>query len=367
MLLDADQKYLLWLSAAQVTPDRVQALVSEYGSLGDVWESFGTPSGPRFQSGTHSILASLHSRDALDEHHGRLERKNVKLLFEQDEAYPEQLRAIQDPPYLLYYAGRLQCLRKPMIAVVGTRRASAYGLEMAAMIAKGLSEAGVCVVSGLARGIDGAAHKAVLEAEGCTVGVLGSGINVPYPPEHTELLRKIAGGIGLVFSEYPLDAPPLAYHFPHRNRIISGLSMGVVFVEGRIQSGGMHTVQSALMQGREVFAVPGKVGTYGSEGPHAILREGARIITCAQDLLDDFDLAPVKKAVASASVGSSLTLIQHALLEQLKVQSCGVQELANALHMSENDVMTELGMLEILGMVEREAGNLFHLPISARQ
>lgn len=368
MLLNAEQKYLLWLSAAQITPDRVQALKTEYGSLGDVWESFGTVNGPKFQSSAQSVLESLHSRDALDEWHDKLERKNVKLLFETDDAYPETLKAIQDPPYLLYYAGRLQCLQKPMIAIVGTRRASSYGIEMASMIARGLSEAGVCVVSGLARGIDAAAHKAVLDAGGRTIGVLGSGINVPYPPEHTELLRKIAGGIGLVLSEYPLNALPIAYHFPHRNRIISGLSMGIVFVEGRIKSGGMHTVHSALMQGREVFAVPGKVGSYGSEGPHAILREGARIITGAQDLLEDLGLASPDEAFSSQRMQKqSLTAIQHALVEQLRIESCGTAELAQALQMNENDVITEIGMLEIMGIVEREAGNRFRVPISSRQ
>ena len=234
---------------------------------------------------------------------------------------------IQDPPYLLYYAGRLSCLQLPAIALVGTRTPSHYGMEMAASIARDLSKAGVCVISGLARGIDAAVHQAVLEAEGHTIGVLGSGINVPYPPEHRNMLRKIAGGIGLVISEYPLNAAPVDYHFPHRNRIISGLSMGTVFVEGKIQSGGMHTVHSALMQGREVFAVPGKVGTIGSEGPHAILREGARIVTCAQDLLDDLGITPEHSEHSSAQQ-IKLNTVQKKETTRIKT---GVEELDRVL------------------------------------
>lgn len=292
----------------------------------------------------------------------------MKLLFQTDEAYPEMLATIQDPPYLLYYAGKLDCLKHPMISVVGTRRASAYGQEMAAMIARGLSDAGVCVVSGLARGIDGAAHKAVLDAGGRTIGVLGSGINVPYPPEHTELLRKIAGGIGLVFSEYPLNAEPRSFHFPHRNRIISGLCMGTVFVEGRIQSGGMHTVHAALMQGREVFAVPGKVGSYGSEGPHAILREGARIVTSAQDVLEDLGLdSRQPKPGQKQAYQQKFTPVQQQIVTLLHVEALNLQEMAARLQIDENELFTEIGMLEILGVIEREAGNRFHLPLMARQ
>lgn len=362
MLLNAEQKCLLWLSAAEVTPGKVQELLKRYGTLEEVWASFGQENGPQFHEATHAVLKQFHSRDAIDELHGRLERKNVKLLFQTDDAYPEQLSAIQDPPYLLYYAGNLSCLQKPMVAIVGTRRASTYGCEMASMIARGLCEAGVCVVSGLARGIDAAAHKAVVEAGGSTVGILGSGINVPYPPEHTDLLRKIAAGIGLVLSEYPLDADPRPYHFPHRNRIISGLSMGVVFVEGRIKSGGMHTVHSALAQGREVFAVPGRIGMYGSEGPHAILREGARIITSAQDLLEDLGLTEVALPKKSVRTEVSLTELQQRIVSLLQIEPLGSGEIALHTGNDENEIITELGTLEILGVIEREAGNRFRLP-----
>ena len=264
---------------------------------------------------------------------------------------------------MLYYAGRLSCLGLPCVAVVGARSPSAYGREMSRSIARGLAEAGVCVVSGLAFGIDEAAHLGALDANGCTVGILGSGINNPYPAEHRGLLRAIAGGNGLVMSEYPLDAEPMPYHFPHRNRIISGLSLGVVLVEGRIKSGGMRTVMAALSQGREVFAVPGRVGTLYSEGPHTILREGARIATCAQDILDDLEIeTPADEGKSEPQDG--LDAAQTEIVNALKVEPMNIEELSSKLNKGADALISEIGMLEIMGKVTREAGNRFAVPIS---
>lgn len=365
MLLSAEQKCLLWLSSAEVTPGHLQQLLGEYETAEGIWDAFGKNGGPRFKEGTHAILAALHSPPAIEDLLERLEQKNVKLLFQTDKAYPDSLTEIQDPPYLLYYAGRVGCLSMPMVAIVGNRKASAYGIEMASMLAGELSRAGVCVVSGLARGIDAVAHQAALEAGGVTVGILGSGINVPYPPEHTGLLRKIAGGIGLVISEYPLDAPPVTYHFPHRNRLISGLSRGVVFVEGRIQSGAMHTVHAALDQGREVFAVPGRVGTCGSEGPNAILRDGARLITSGQELLEDLNLRPAVRK--DEGEGEELTDRQQKIVACLRRESMDMQQLSKALALPPAELIVDIGKLEIFGIVRREIGNRFYLPLRARQ
>lgn len=362
MVLTAEQKCLLWLSTAEIAAGRVMQLMKRYHSAQGIWDSFGKPDGPTFQPAANERLKHLHTRSAIDSLVDELERKNVHLLFQDDAAYPSQLLAIDDPPYLLYYAGRISCLAMPMVALVGTRRASTYGQEMAQMLAHGLCEAGVCVVSGLARGIDAAAHQGTLAAGGHTIGILGSGINRPYPPEHTPMLKKIAGGIGLVLSEYPLDAEPAAFHFPHRNRIISGLSSGVVFVEGRIRSGGMLTVATALQQGREVFAIPGRVGTLGSEGPHTILREGARIVTCAQDILDDLGLT----SEATHSVNEALaplSAVQQRILAALSVEPLDITALAMQTGTDGNGLISELGVLEILGRVRREAGNRFCLPI----
>lgn len=358
MHLTEEQKCLLWLSAAKVTPMHVSSLAGAYGGVQGVWDAFGRHGGPEFPAQVLKVLASLHSRAAMDELIARLEERNVCLLFKDDVHYPCRLAKLDDAPYLLYYAGSLACLERPMVALVGTRQPSAYGRDMARVLARGLCEAGVCVVSGLARGIDRAVHESALEAGGYTLGVLGSGINVPYPPEHRPLLRKIAGGIGLVLSEYPLDAQPLPYHFPHRNRIIAGLSLGVVFVEGRIKSGGIITVDAALAQGREVFAVPGCVGTVGAEGPHHILREGGRIVTCAGDILEDLGLGSSPPA-PEPDEKEGLTELQQRILALLAVEPLGAQALGERLRLDGSELLAELGTLEIMGLICRESGNCF--------
>lgn len=360
MTLSPEQKSLLWLSTAEIAANRVRALIEKLGSAEAIWQSFGKPGFPRFRDKSFDILTALHSDQAMNDVAQRLEDNHVRLLFCTDPAYPELLRSIDDFPYLLYYAGRLACFDGPMIALVGARKASEYGMEMARIIARGLAEVGVTVVSGLARGIDGAAHQGALDVDGRTIGVLGSGINTPYPPEHTPLLRKIAGGRGLILSEYPLDAEPTAYHFPYRNRIIAGLCQAAVFVEGEIKSGGMHTVNAALTQGREVFAVPGRVGAPGSEGPHTILREGARICTSAQDVLDDLGLAKMRAAAADLLPPDPL---QRSVILCLRQEPMTVERLSEKLGLDTNETMIQLCIMEISGLVRREAGNLFSAPI----
>ena len=173
------QRALLWLSAAEVTADRVRQLTEEFGSPEEIYQAFGQENGPQFQAKARERLKTLYPADELSAWAEKLEQSHVHLLFSDDEEYPDWLRAIDDFPYLLYYAGRLSCLTAPMVGIVGTRKASAYGKGMAHSIARGLAEAGVTVVSGLARGIDGAAHQGALDADGITIGILGSGINVP--------------------------------------------------------------------------------------------------------------------------------------------------------------------------------------------
>lgn len=362
MAWSEEERCLLWLSAAEVSADRAYRLMERYGGAQGIWEAFGTDQGPAFREKTLAALARLHSRDALEDLIARLEQKHVRALFRGDENYPELLDAIDDPPYLLYYVGGLQSLRRPMVAIVGTRNPSRYGREMASLLAQGLAEVGVGVISGLARGIDSCAHEGALKAQGVTVAVLGSGLNVCYPPEKAPLLRAIVAGGGLALSEYPLDAEPAVYHFPHRNRVISGLSHGLVFVEGKVPSGGMITVDLALRQGREVFAVPGQVGTAGAQGPHAILREGAKLATCAQDILEELplDLERFRPVSKEENPASSL---EEAILSALQKEALGLEALCAATGTSADEMMGRLSMMEVTGQVSRDAGNLFRLSL----
>ena len=202
-----------------------------------------------------------------------------------DAAYPAALRTIADPPPVLYVRGTVRPGDARAVAVVGTRRASAYGAQAARHLAGGLARNGVTVVSGLARGIDAVAHDAALLAGGRTLAVLGCGVDVTYPPEHRRLAERIVGS-GALLAEVPPGTPPLRFHFPRRNRIISGLCAGVVVVEGREDSGALITACAALEQGRDVFAVPGPIFDPRTAAPHGLLRDGAAPVTRVEDILN---------------------------------------------------------------------------------
>ncbi|MCZ6599288.1 MAG: DNA-processing protein DprA [Acidobacteria bacterium] len=218
----------------------------------------------------------------------RLEKARIKVLTRGDPAYPALLEEIDDPPPVLYVRGDMVEADDPAVAIVGSRRASPYGLAMARILARDLAAAGVTVVSGLARGIDAAAHGGALAATGGrALAVLGSGPDIIYPPEHRRLATAVAAH-GALLSEFPPGTPPLPRHFPWRNRIISGLARGVVVVEAAAGSGSLITARLALDQGREVYAVPGPVTAPGSHGTHDLLRQGARLTTSAADVVDEF-------------------------------------------------------------------------------
>ena len=203
-----------------------------------------------------------------------------------DPEYPPLLREIVDPPFALFYRGDLTLLQQPMVAMVGSRRASTYGMNAAAHLARQLVSAGVAIVSGLARGIDAASHQAALDSSGKTIAVLGTGIDLVYPRSHGKLTRDIAGR-GLILTEFPPGTPPLAANFPIRNRVISGITLGTVIVEATSRSGSLITARTAAEQGREVFAVPGSIFTAGTEGTHRLIQYGAKLVHDANDILDE--------------------------------------------------------------------------------
>ena len=203
-----------------------------------------------------------------------------------DDDYPALLKEIIDPPLALFYRGDVSLLRRTTVAIVGSRRASPYGVNAARELARQLVSAGMVVVSGLARGIDAAAHQAALEVSGATVAVLGTGIDVVYPRSHKRLHTAIEEK-GLLISEFPPGTPPLASNFPIRNRVISGVSAGVVIVEATGRSGSLITARTAAEQGREVFAVPGSIFAPGTEGTHRLIQYGAKLVHDANDVLEE--------------------------------------------------------------------------------
>src|SRR5256712_1826961 len=203
-----------------------------------------------------------------------------------DERYPERLRAIYDPPAVLYCDGSVEPGDRQAVPIVGPRQATPYGLRIAETLAGELSAMGVTILSGFARGIDAAAHRAGLAAGGRTIAVLGCGLDVDYPPGHASLHAEIAGS-GAVLTEFAPGTPPRATNFPRRNRIISGLALGVVVVDAAEDSGSLITARLALEQGREVFAVPGPIDVPTSRGPHGLLKQGAKLVATADDIVEE--------------------------------------------------------------------------------
>jgi DNA processing protein len=230
-----------------------------------------------------------------------IERNRITVRSVLDAEYPHRLRLIADPPPLLYMSGTLQASDDLAIAVVGARRGTPAGRLLTEQLANGLAGAGLTIVSGLARGVDAAAHRGALAAGGRTLAVLGCGLGTTYPREHERLRREIEEQ-GAVLSELSLDAPPHSGHFPRRNRIISGLSFGVVVTEAAIDSGSLITARLAAEQGREVFAVPGSVTVDTSRGTHALIKEGATLVEQAQDVIEVISpqLEPTMRARLSA-------------------------------------------------------------------
>ena len=265
--------------------------------------------------------------------------------------YPQLLAAIPDPPPVLWVRGDAdtEVLSRPAVAIVGARACSSYGRSVARSLGRELAAAGLVVVSGLARGVDGEAHRGALDVGGTTVGVLGCGIDRDYPAAHRELARQIVEQ-GLIVSEYEAGIEPAPWRFPARNRIIAGLSFATVVVEARERSGALITADFALEDGREVMVVPGEITSTVSAGSNALLRLGATPVTAARDVLEAFGLEP--RVNEPQHVGG----VAGRMLELLGASPGSIDELARASRLTPADVAAALTELELSGLVSEEEG-----------
>lgn len=243
-----------------------------------------------------------------------LKKENTHLVTLADEAYPKQLLEICNPPAILYAIGNLHWLNHPSIAMVGSRSATPQGEKNAEDFAESLCNKGLCIVSGMALGIDGAAHRGALKANGATVAVVGTGLDIVYPARHLDLAHKIAER-GLIISEFPLGTPSKAQNFPRRNRIISGLSLGCLVVEANIESGSLISARFAIEQGREVFAIPGSIHSPVSKGCHLLIKQGAKLVENTQDILEEINWADLNSTLHSISPNGLMTHLGITTLE----------------------------------------------------
>lgn len=300
--------------------------------------------------------------------------------LEDDPEYPARLRTVPDPPGVLFSRGTLLPQDGAAVAIVGSRHATRYGLTQAHRLAAGLAQAGYTVISGLARGIDAAAHRGALAAGGRTIAVLGSGLGRIYPPEHVDLAAEVAAS-GALLSEHPARFGPLASSFPQRNRIVSGMSLGVIVVEAALRSGALGTVQHALEQGREVFAVPGPIDSPLSQGCHRLIREGAKLVECVEDVVDElrtlaatqppvpkgprslFDLLPQNAAPAAGPATAAAVNMPQLSETESKVYGLisseprRVDDVIAEAELPSHRVLAAIGSLEMRFLIRRVEGN----------
>jgi len=287
-------------------------------------------------------------------------KRNARVVTYLDEQYPESLREIADAPVVLYVKGDLSCVNPLSLAIVGSRKASFYGMSISEKFGRTLAEHGITVISGLARGIDAAAHIGALKANGTTIAIVGCGLSNIYPLENKDLLERIAQS-GAIVSEFPMQTMPMSYNFPRRNRIISGLSMGVIVVEAGIRSGALITADFALEQGREVYAVPGKIDHAAAQGVNGLIKQGAKLITSVDDILQDMwpQIQPkINNRVKEVQDLSKLTEEEKLIFGHISDRPVHIDELTNCCE-REVPVMSVLLQLELKRLVKQMPGKLF--------
>ncbi|NOZ26991.1 MAG: DNA-protecting protein DprA [Chloroflexi bacterium] len=338
-----------------IGPHRLRALLDYFGDIESAWHA---PADALRRAGLDrrslENLLTTRSTLSLDDEIARIERAGVQVLTWESPDYPRNLLQIYDPPPVLYVRGELTPEDEWAVAVVGTRRASAYGREAARRLSEDLARNRVTVVSGLARGIDAVAHRAALEAGGRTIAVLGSGVDVIYPPEHRRLAQSIAEN-GAILSEYPLGTRPEGGNFPPRNRIISGLSKGVIIVEAGVRSGALITADFAAEQGRDVFAVPGSIFQRGSVGTNRLIQEGAHPVLSASDVLEALNLEQIAEQAEMRAVVPS-DPAEERLMAHLGADPVHVDDLAQAAGLPISVVSSTLALMELKGMVRQVGG-----------
>lgn len=286
-----------------------------------------------------------------------LKREKLKVLTINDQAYPKLLKQIYDPPFILYYRGRLEALNGFLLAVVGARKYSAYGRQVAEKLVKELSLNNLTIVSGLALGIDALAHAAALEAGGNTIAVLGSGLDRQniYPSQNRYLADKIETRGGLILSEHPIGTLPLKHHFPQRNRIISGLSSATLVIEAGEKSGALITAFHALEQNREVFAVPGSIYSGSSEGANRLIALGAKLATSAQDIIETLNLTAAAAYLANKKIIPD-TVEEKLILAQLSYEPAHIDELKQLTKLDISIINSTLTVMEMKGLVKNLGG-----------
>jgi len=351
-------KYLNALNKINGTgPQKMKMLLSFFGSFEKAWQA---STEELMQSGIGEKLAEKIDRERKDinpdEEWAKLEKANIRMITWDSDEYPRLLREINNPPYILYIRGDFDLNSMPMISIVGSRKFTAYGSQVASTFARDLAQAGICVVSGMALGIDAIAHEGALSANGKTVAVLGDGLDDEsiHPRNNFNLSRDIIEN-GALVSDFPVGTPPLEYNFPARNRIIAGLSLGTLVVEAGEKSGTLITASLALDFNREVFAVPGSVFSPQSFGTNDLIRKGAKVVTSVKDILEELNLE--KGEISTKIIPKNFeTLEEETIMKLLSTEPVHIDKIAKMSKLSVPQVSSQLSMMEIKGWIKNIGG-----------
>ena len=365
----AKQALIILNMIPQLSSIRIKRLIDYFGNIQDILKASESEL-QKIEGVGRTVARNIVTKRAdidINEELNLINKHNIEVVAFDETEYPENLKTIYDPPPILYIKGKLKQKDNLSVAIVGSRRASFYGLSMAEGIASELAEFGITVISGMARGIDGAAHKGALKVEGRTIAVLGSGLDCVYPPENKKLFGQIVES-GAVISEFPMGTKPLAGNFPRRNRIISGLSQGVVVVEASRNSGALITADFALEQSREVFAIPGKADSLTSFGTNRLIKQGAKLVDNVEDIIEELQLkikdhikqSKIKKSKESVvSPKFNLTLEEDKIYNNINAKPKYVDEIITDSGLSTERVLVNLMQMEIKHLIKQLPGKFF--------
>ncbi len=350
-----DAELASWIALNQIPGLGNEGLRRLLQAFGDPTRIFATPAHTLkqvVQPAVAEIIAQGPNEAALSPVARWLDDAQNSIVTLADPDYPQALLNIPDPPLLLYVKGRRELLNRPSLAVVGSRNATPQGSNNAEAFARAASAAGLCIVSGMAHGIDAAAHRGGLREQGSSIGVVGTGLDKIYPAANRELAHQLALE-GALISEFSLGTPPLAANFPRRNRIISGLSLGCLVVEASPQSGSLITARMALEQGREVFAIPGSIHAPQARGCHHLIKQGAKLVECAQDILEELG------QIAASPTSPSAVPESHPLFEHLGFDPVDMDSLSRRSGLTIEALSAILLQLELDGIVSALPGGLY--------
>lgn len=334
---------------------RYQALIDRFGTLADAWIA-GRGDLKAAGLEDHVVRAIVNERPNIDpdDEIGQLHKAGVRPLTWNDPAYPRLLKEIDDPPPVLYVKGELKDVDEWSVSVVGTRRPTPYGRQVAEEMSHQLSGNGITITSGLARGVDAIAHRTAIEAGGRTIAVLACGLDLVYPPEHNKLAAQIAEN-GALVSDYPLGTQPRGDYFPRRNRILAGMSLGVLVVEGDLKSGALITARIAVEQNREVFAVPGSIFSPQSRGTNTIIGRGeAKLVQKIDDVLEELNLTMVPQQQQMQEIAPA-TDTEADILRHISLEPVHVDEVCRQSGLPVSTVSSLLAMMELKGLVKQLA------------